>query len=147
MVGIIIGCADGLAEGWADGDKIGTIEGWDEGCFVGCREGITVGTLYGCFDGNDEGIAKGCRVGDCEGRCEGLPVGFDVGAGFTTKTIPELLPATPTFVEYIFKVDNGNMVCAKFVASFHFSPLLLVTEIAPEALAIYAISELSIETV
>lgn len=56
LVGSIVGCKEGLSEGFAvmgrlDGDELGTMDGKELGNIVGCKFGDEIGISVGKFVG------------------------------------------------------------------------------------------------
>jgi len=116
----------------------GCSEGVQLGCDVGQEKGLREGVLCGCKDGKDEG--------PFEGREEGIPVGFDVGAGFSTNKVPLLSPTTPMLEAYIY-IEKSACPVDETNTGFHLLPPSLVTNISPCLLAKYAISLVTMEII
>jgi hypothetical protein len=53
--GLIVGCIEGIAEGWQLGLVLGCMLGTADGCVLGRMEGI----MLGCDEGCDEGVMVG----------------------------------------------------------------------------------------
>jgi hypothetical protein len=78
-----LGDADGLKLGLAEGDRLGDIEGDrlgdDEGLLDGLRDGLQLGLFEGLPLGDDDGdalgLSEGLHEGDCDGDSDGLELG------------------------------------------------------------------------
>ena len=92
-LGVVLGCAEGLKLGCAEGLKLGCIEGLKLGCAEGLALGCIEGLKLGCTEGLALGVPEGLKLGWVEGLglLEGLELGLSVGHG-----VPLLLPTFHT---------------------------------------------------